>query len=283
MLGYDDAVNWDGALEYHTLDGASYLTNVSGVTLKAGIMYYSSGWTRYLPGRPSLSISFTPDVTSQQFEYDDRFLVDHTAGKIGIKWLAGGVFPNGASMKMSIDGGLADAQRDFCAFKIVWDEHYDVPPALLTRPPREVPDDFAPAKPADNGPMVYSAKWNGVSGAADKLAAGNALNDVPGVTYNPSSGVVTNYGGDFGYVLVMYEMEPNYVGDFSFIRAGRSEGRLNSLESNGPNSVKKCYMWIEFDISVSGASDFLLLPPDGMPVYCCITFYPGKYDDRLRD
>lgn len=274
MLGYNSAVSWGEALEYHATDGAGYLTNISSKTLLVGLRWFASGWSRLLPGRPKVQMAFTSDVTNPKFEFNDRVQSGH--GEKGYAWLIGGIFPPGASVKMSMDGRLDDGE--VATFQVVWDEDFSSPPLVLPRPPRDLPDTFEDFIPDPGMPRPYVAKWNGTSSTADRLAAGSALSDIPGVTYNPDSGVITNYGGDFGYVLVMYQLETGYGGMFSFIRAGLSDGRLNSIE----NDATKCNMWIEFDANKSGSTDFLLMLPNGIPSYCCIIFFPGSYSERQR-
>lgn len=143
----------------------------------------------------------------------------------------------------------------------------------LARPPR---DDFESGgvEEETRSDAVYSARWTGTPTSADKLGAGTALNDIPGVTYNPATGVVTNYGNISGYVLVCYQI---VTGSYNFVRAGRSDGVLNNFYTG----FNRAFMWIEFDPHVPAATDFLLLPPAGIQVQGSITFYPGSYDDRF--
>jgi hypothetical protein len=137
----------------------------------------------------------------------------------------------------------------------------------LNRPPR---DDYEAEETAHtNEEGVFVAKWSGTSTASDVLGAGDSLDGIPGVTYNPTTGVVTNFGDVFGYVLMAGQVNG---GAWRFIRAGRSDGVLNSSG--------RTFMWIEFDPNAPQASDFMLIPNEGVQVQISITFYPDTYDAR---
>jgi len=137
----------------------------------------------------------------------------------------------------------------------------------LARPPR---DDYEGVEVTPSTEVsAHNVRWTGNPTDADKLGAGTALDSVPGVTYNPATGVVTNYGGVFGAVLVTYQSTTA----FNFIRAGRSDGILNNQG--------RVFMWIEFDPNVPAAVDFLLVPIVGGNLQASIMFFPYSYDKRF--
>lgn len=274
-------------LRYDATTAGSDITNISPVPLRVSfvleiLQIYKAGL-----GRPLIEIASDASVWDFKAVLDQNASILGGEPKKGLRYNVKMVLPPGKTFTMILTG--VDYTKTMFPNNLDisvtddWGGAFPVDPVTKVRRPRDEGEEEPTNQPnieiQDSLPVngAYFARWFGLTGS-DRLGAGNALSGIPGITYNPDSGVITCYSGFKGHALLNYELEPGYVGQFTFLRAGRSNGNLNFNRDN----TQKCMMWIELDSSNPNATDFLLLPPNGFNVFCNVVFFPGSFDDRFR-
>jgi len=273
-------------LRYEATTAGSDITNLTPVTLRVNFVLEIPQAYKPGIGRPTLEMNTSATVRDFRAVLDNNASVVGGEPKKGLRYTVRMTMPPGTVATLLMFG--TDFSRTMLPNNLDisvtddWGGAGAVNPVTKVRPQRDEKDEIVtqdnisiPDALPSNG--AYFARWYGVAGT-DKLAAGNALNGIPSITYNPDSGVISCYNGFKGHALLNYELAPGNVGSFTFLRAGRSNGNLNYNRDN----TQKCMMWIELDSNTSSAVDFLLLPPDGLQVFCNIVFFPGSFDDRFR-